>query len=162
MKNNHNKEITMNKHLRYSSHLLAILMMVGSMQSLTANRIYFSNESDKTATFRVRFGRVSKIHGTLWYYDQIEIYPHEHQIFSRHSNPDVEPAYSNTIDDEEIVVDYIRLLLAWEGTPSIYSSDNNPERDDVYVTHKGNGEYKVHLQNHKTGAMTEYDYEAQL
>ncbi len=38
----------MNKQLRYSSHILAILLMTGSMQSLTANRVYFSNESNKS------------------------------------------------------------------------------------------------------------------
>ncbi len=38
----------MNKQLRYSTHLLAILLMAGSMQSLMANTILFCNESDKS------------------------------------------------------------------------------------------------------------------
>ncbi len=146
----------MNKHLRYSSHLLAILMMAGSMPSLMANRAYFSNTSDETITFFVGFW----INNRIWY-SNIEVYPDASGLPVKHSIPETELAWSNT-PDEEMVVDGMRLLLPNERPPSIYSSNNNPEKNDVYVTYKGNSEYNIQLKNQKSGVMTTYDWEAQL
>ncbi len=48
----------MNKQLRYTIHILAILLMMGSMQNLIANQIWFANTSDEEITMRVNYAHI--------------------------------------------------------------------------------------------------------
>ncbi len=45
----------MNKQLRYTTHMLAIILMAGNMQSLGANIFWCSNESDEKIEVKVEY-----------------------------------------------------------------------------------------------------------
>ncbi len=127
----------MNKYLRYTTHILAILMMAGSMQ---ANRAYFSNKTDETIHVDVSF---CFEHGTgkIWLYNKLEVYPDARWILCLPTDRDLARVGSSTTD-ERIVVDNIRLSDL-TGSTVIYSRGSNPKRDDVYITYKGDGKFEA-------------------
>ncbi len=48
----------MNKQLRSTTHILAIFLMMSSMQNLLANQIWFSNTSDEEIVMRVDYSHL--------------------------------------------------------------------------------------------------------
>ncbi len=127
----------MNKQLRYATHILAIFLMMSSMQ---ANRAYFSNKTDETIHVDVSFCFEHST-GKIWLYNKLEVYPDAYWILCLPTDRDLARVGSSTTD-ERIVVDNIRLADP-KGSTVIYSRGSNPQKNDVYITYRADRKFEA-------------------
>ncbi len=132
----------MNRQLRYTTYIFALILMAGSVQSLTANRVYFSNESDETIHPKVRFC-LEHGDGKLWFYNTLKLSPGADSILCLPNANELEKRAQSTPDDPLIIVDKITLEDP-EGTFIVYSREQNPiGSDDLGIIYKGDGNFTV-------------------
>ncbi len=132
----------MNKQLRYSTHILAILMMTGSIPSLMANRAYFFNDSSESIIGRFVFTTPKGI--VLTYDVDLKSYERDKLIFPDRYNDNqlCNPSMIHDPLEYRLHSVHIKFNDSQKFT-GVYKSGTNPAWSDVKIVYEGNGNYRV-------------------
>ncbi len=132
----------MNRQLRYTPYIFALILMAGSVPSLTANRVYFSNKSNETIHPKVRFC-LEHGEGNLFFYNTLELSPGADSILCLPKAKELKERAQSTPDGSLIIVDKITVEYP-EGPFIVYSRAQNPiGSDDLGIIYKGDGNFAV-------------------
>ncbi len=132
----------MNKQLRYMTHILAILLMASSMQSLMANTVWFSNESDEQIEAKIIVDTWEKpVH--------LSISPYQHNVVFRTIDC-VDREYRDQIKDDQFLIHTIVLMVDNDNTRlQVYTSaQKKNKKKDIKVVYWGNSKYQAYFMTY--------------
>ncbi len=138
----------MNKQLRYTTHILAILLMAGSMQSLLANKVWFCNESNEEIEFEtfIDHEEYAPHHGL---FNTLE--PFEKDIQFR-AVDSIRPEYRHCVNADECYIRSIYAHIVKDEKPKkvfVFAEDVHENKQDMKVVYKGNGTFNIYLVSYQ-------------